>query len=216
MVSFDEGHRAVLSALSEYRIAYNELFRFHSLVTALKISDSVESAVSDVTFPMEEEGVWEARAAFMALINSLTNCPHTLEERIVLRDEFSRRGLNEVVAVRRGPNLVPLVWCLDVTSRHSGILNPQIRSSSNWICIQRRNMRTKKIFVSEHGGPCGIAVDNQSKLRNQVSCSMRSCKLLCYSRLEARWRASFGSSILFSKARLIRWYPVRYPWRSWF
>lgn len=127
MVSFDEGHRAVLAALSEYRIAYNELFRFHSLVTALKISDYVEFAVPEVTFPMEEEGVWEARTAFMALINALTNCPHTLEERIVLRDEFSRRGLNEAIAVRRDPVSVSLVWCLNVTFRHSGTLNLQIR-----------------------------------------------------------------------------------------
>ena len=108
MVSFDEGHRAVLAAMSEYRIAYNELFRFQSLVSAFKIPDSVDSAVSEVTFAMEEEGVWEARTAFMALINALTNCPHTLEERIVLRDEFSRRGLNEVVAVDRCSVLMSL------------------------------------------------------------------------------------------------------------
>lgn len=103
MVSFDEGHRAVLAALSEYRIAYNELFRFQSLVAALKIPDSMDAmAAPEVMFPAEEEGIWEARTAFMALINALTNCPHALEERIVLRDEFSRRGLNEVVAVCRG------------------------------------------------------------------------------------------------------------------
>lgn len=109
MVSFDEGHRAVLAALSEYRIAHNELFRFQSLVSALQIPDSAESVVPEVMLPMEEEGVWEARTAFMALINALTNCPHMLEERIVLRDEFGRRGLNEVVAVRRSPDLMSLV-----------------------------------------------------------------------------------------------------------
>lgn len=113
MVSFDEGHRAVLAALSEYRIAYNELFRFQSLVSALKIPDSADSAVPEVMLPMEE-GIWEARTAFMALINALTNCPYSLEERIVLRDEFSRRGLNEVVVVCRGPVLMSLVGCLDV------------------------------------------------------------------------------------------------------
>ncbi|KAF8440770.1 armadillo-type protein, partial [Boletus edulis BED1] len=102
MVSFDEGHRAVLAALSEYRIAYNELFRFQSFVSALKIPDSdVDSVIPGVTFSTEEEGIWEARTAFMALVNALTNCPHTLEERIVLRDEFSRRGLNEAVAALR-------------------------------------------------------------------------------------------------------------------
>ncbi|KAH0840265.1 hypothetical protein J3R83DRAFT_1272 [Lanmaoa asiatica] len=100
MVSFDEGHRAVLAALSEYRVSYNELFRFQSLVSALKIPDFVDP-VPGVMFSMEEEGIWEARTAFMALINALTNCPHALEERIVLRDEFSRRGLNEVLVALR-------------------------------------------------------------------------------------------------------------------
>ncbi|KAF8443028.1 hypothetical protein L210DRAFT_3153707 [Boletus edulis BED1] len=102
ILSFDEGHPAVLAALSEYRIAYNELFRFQSFVSALKIPDSdVDSIIPGVTFSTEEEGLWEARTAFMALVNALTNCPHTLEERIMLRDEFSRRGLNETVAALR-------------------------------------------------------------------------------------------------------------------
>lgn len=102
MVSFDEGHRAVLAALSEYRITYNELFRFQSLVASLKLPDSqtADPASSELALPAEEEGTWEARTAFVELINALTNCPNSLEERIVLRDEFSRRGLNEVIAVR--------------------------------------------------------------------------------------------------------------------
>ncbi|KAF9232167.1 hypothetical protein BU15DRAFT_55302 [Melanogaster broomeanus] len=103
MVLFDEGHRAVLAALSEYRIAYNELFRFQSLVAALKLPDSQigEPAAPEVTMPAEEEGTWEARTAFIVLINALTNCPNSLEERIVLRDEFSRRGLNEIIVALR-------------------------------------------------------------------------------------------------------------------
>jgi diaphanous 1 len=35
----------------------------------------------------------------MVLINALTNGPESLEERILLREEFSRRGLNEVIVV---------------------------------------------------------------------------------------------------------------------
>ena len=35
----------------------------------------------------------------MTLINALTNCPEYLEERILLREELGRRGLNEAIVV---------------------------------------------------------------------------------------------------------------------
>lgn len=47
----------------------------------------------------DEEGVWEARTASMALVNAITNFPDSLEDRILLREEFTRRGLNEVLVV---------------------------------------------------------------------------------------------------------------------
>ena len=59
-----------------------------------------EETASDSGYGSAEEGVWEARTASMALVNALTNCPDSLEERIMLREEFSRRGLNEVIVVR--------------------------------------------------------------------------------------------------------------------
>jgi hypothetical protein len=49
--------------------------------------------------PSEDDGAWEARTSSMVLINALTNGPESLEERILLREEFSRRGLNEVIVV---------------------------------------------------------------------------------------------------------------------
>ena len=36
----------------------------------------------------------------MALINSLSALPDDVEERMALRDEFTRRGLNEIMTVR--------------------------------------------------------------------------------------------------------------------
>ncbi|KAI6166225.1 armadillo-type protein [Pisolithus thermaeus] len=105
MVSFDEGYRSVLPAFSEYRIVHNEVFRFHLLVATLRApgSLSVEQDTS-VTGSAEEEGMWEARIAFMALINAISICPDSLEERIVLRDELSRRGLDEVMLNLRHAN----------------------------------------------------------------------------------------------------------------
>ncbi|OJA15980.1 hypothetical protein AZE42_09795, partial [Rhizopogon vesiculosus] len=102
VLSLNQGHKAVIAALSEYRIAYDELYRFESLVTALRISDGPsDNPVTNDASSAEEEGIWEARTAFMALVNALTNCPESLEARILLREEFGRRGLNEVIVTLR-------------------------------------------------------------------------------------------------------------------
>jgi diaphanous 1 len=97
-----EGHKAVLSAMSDYRIAYEESFRFEGLVNSLRLPTIRDDSSGEDSFdPVdEEEGVWEARTASMALANTLINCPESLEERVLLRDEFGRRGLNEIVVVR--------------------------------------------------------------------------------------------------------------------
>jgi diaphanous 1 len=88
------GHKTVLSALSDYRIAYEEPFRFDQLVAFLRPSDDEDG------YPAEpDEAAWEARTATMTLINALTNCPDALEDRIMLREEFGRRGLNEAIVV---------------------------------------------------------------------------------------------------------------------
>lgn len=92
VISLNEGHRLVLGALSDYRICYDESFRFDELVGALKPTDGQEEEEF-------EEGAWEARGATMGLIIALTSCSDSLEERIMLREEFSRRGLNEAMVV---------------------------------------------------------------------------------------------------------------------
>ena len=81
---------------------YGETFRFQELIGSLQIPDETDGELtSDVLgYSNEEEGVWEARTASMAFINALTNFPDSLEERILLREEFTRRGLNEALVVR--------------------------------------------------------------------------------------------------------------------
>jgi diaphanous 1 len=102
ILSLTEGHRAVLAAMSDFRIAFEENFRFETLIASLRLPDVDIDSESDngVSFGNEKEGVWEARTASMALINALANSPESLEERIMLREEFGRRGLNEVIVVR--------------------------------------------------------------------------------------------------------------------
>jgi hypothetical protein len=88
--------------MSDYQVAYEESFRFESLIASLRLPDiEFDRANENENYSgEEEEGVWEGRTASMALVNAFTNCPESLEERILLRDEFGRRGLNEVIVVR--------------------------------------------------------------------------------------------------------------------
>lgn len=94
VLSLTDGHRLVLASLSDYRVAHDENFRFEELIDVLRIADDPSSEQEDF------EGLWEVRTATMALLNALSNCPESLEERIFLREELTRRGLNEVVVVR--------------------------------------------------------------------------------------------------------------------
>jgi diaphanous 1 len=102
VLSIDAGHKAVFAAISDYRITYEESFRFETLIGSLRIPDlgSFDEDDNVFGFGNDEEGVWEARTASMALINALTNCSESLEDRVLLREEFGRRGLNEVIVVR--------------------------------------------------------------------------------------------------------------------
>ncbi|GLB34079.1 putative diaphanous FH3 domain contatinign protein [Lyophyllum shimeji] len=103
VISLTDGHKAVLSALSDYRVAYDEPFRFEGLISSLRLPDLGNDSDEDngAGSGNEEEGVWEARTASMTVINALTNCPESLEERVLLREEFGRRGLNEVIVALR-------------------------------------------------------------------------------------------------------------------
>jgi diaphanous 1 len=77
-------------------VAHNETFRFEELVQSLKPDDDgMRPTREDI-----EEGIWEARTASLALVNTITNCPESLEQRITLREEFGRRGINEALVVR--------------------------------------------------------------------------------------------------------------------
>lgn len=97
-ISVQEGHKAVISALSDYRVEFSEAFRFEGLVASLRPPE-VEYGDGVPAPEAEEEGIWEARTAVMSLINAITTCPDALEDRVLLRDEFTRRGLNEAMVV---------------------------------------------------------------------------------------------------------------------
>lgn len=91
--------------MSDYRIAFEEAFRFEELIQSLRLpeDDPNSEVIGGAGTLNEDEGVWEARTASLVLVNALTNCPESLEERVMLREEFGRRGLNEVIVVRVPP-----------------------------------------------------------------------------------------------------------------
>lgn len=99
IVSPVDGHKAVLSAFSDFRVAYEETFRFDTLLSSLRLQTLDGDNDGTTGFADDEEGIWEARTAAMALVNAITNYPDDLDERMVLREEFSRRGLNELIVV---------------------------------------------------------------------------------------------------------------------
>jgi diaphanous 1 len=100
VLAIPEGHKMVTAAMSDYRVVFEEAFRFEELISSLRLLEiDSNDVVGDVAPPLEDDHSWEARTASMVLINALTNGPESLEERILLREELSRRGLNEVIVV---------------------------------------------------------------------------------------------------------------------
>jgi len=93
VISLNEGLHLVLGALSDYQICFDEAFRFEGLINAIRIEENIGGQEG------EDDGSWEARGATMGLIIALTSCSDSVEDRILLREEFSRRGLNEVMVV---------------------------------------------------------------------------------------------------------------------
>lgn len=96
----------MLAGLSENRITFDERYRFESLIRSLRpnsanADDETMSITSEVISETEvdEQGAWEFRTAGFALINALVNSPDDVDERVLLRDELVRRGLNEVITV---------------------------------------------------------------------------------------------------------------------
>jgi diaphanous 1 len=94
VLSAKEGHRLVLHAFADFRVAYSEDARFEYLVQSISVRDDDDQS-EEIEQEVDEPLLWEYRAAGLALINSIVNTPDDLDERISLRDEFTRRGLNE-------------------------------------------------------------------------------------------------------------------------
>lgn len=141
--------------MSDYRIAFEEAFRFEELIQSLRLPEESSDAESigggaGAGVGTDDDGVWEARTASLVLVNALTNCPESLEERVMLREEFGRRGLNEVIVVSLSTFLSSELrfYGIETICRPSATFDLQTRSSLNWMCTPRKNSKTKKICAN--------------------------------------------------------------------
>lgn len=101
VLSASDGHKKVLDAFSDYQVVAKEQSRFQSLLHSISLSTDADGEQVDED---EDTGLWEYRAAALALINALISTPEKVEHRRALRDEFARRGLNEIIAVSHSQN----------------------------------------------------------------------------------------------------------------
>ncbi|KAG0276555.1 hypothetical protein BGZ95_007390 [Linnemannia exigua] len=93
-----ESHRLVLMALSDFRVAHEERFRFEYLVQSLAsvITGDMDGIGGGSANEHQESFEWEYKTACLSLMNALANSPSSLDDRISLRNELRRRGLEDV------------------------------------------------------------------------------------------------------------------------
>lgn len=91
VISPDEGLQYVLDGFSDARPVYRETFRFQWLIHGLR------RAPTDHSFS-EEEDRW--RVAVVTFCNALCGSVENGDERMALRDELRRRGLDDALQVR--------------------------------------------------------------------------------------------------------------------
>ncbi|KAF9909163.1 hypothetical protein EC991_009073 [Linnemannia zychae] len=93
-----ESHRLVLMALSDFRVAHEERFRFEYLVQSLAspVMGDMDLGGGGGADEHQESFEWEYKTACLSLMNALANSPSSLDDRISLRNELRRRGLEDV------------------------------------------------------------------------------------------------------------------------
>ncbi|KAG0339661.1 hypothetical protein BG004_006718 [Podila humilis] len=91
-----ESHRLVLMALSDFRVALEERFRFEYLIETLAAPIAGDLNGLDDHTHHQDGFEWEYKTACLSLMNALANSPASLDDRISLRNELRRRGLEDV------------------------------------------------------------------------------------------------------------------------
>lgn len=119
LLSDDVGHKAVIDGFSAFQASAREKHRFTTLVASLNIVDTLDGE-EEIALTSD---VWEFVRASLALVNAIICTPGDLDERLTLRSEFARRGLNEGLAVRQGKGNRRHLWS-DSNSQGIRYLDP--------------------------------------------------------------------------------------------
>ncbi|KAF9585106.1 hypothetical protein BGW38_003868 [Lunasporangiospora selenospora] len=135
-----DSHRLVLIALSDFRVAHEERFRFEYLVQTLAapLSDP-ESGIEGGD--VQEGFEWEYKTACLSLMNALANSPASLDDRISLRNELRRRGLEDVfktLQLQSPPESLLIQINVYEDERHE-----------DWVELQERMMETSRVNKSD-------------------------------------------------------------------
>ncbi|KAF9184379.1 hypothetical protein BGZ50_003756 [Haplosporangium sp. Z 11] len=132
-----DSHRLVLMALSDFRVAHEERFRFEYLVQTLAapISNDVDGSDHQESFE------WEYKTACLSLMNALANSPASLDDRISLRNELRRRGLEDVfqtLKLQSPPESLLIQINVYEDERHE-----------DWVDLQERIYETSQIKTAQ-------------------------------------------------------------------
>ncbi|KAI0216793.1 hypothetical protein L0F63_005205, partial [Massospora cicadina] len=82
------GHHSVLEAFSDFRLKFHEDYRFQYLLHSLHEPVSMEGIAAIAAH--------DFKTTCLSLINAIVNTPESLDGRMLLREEFRRRGLGEI------------------------------------------------------------------------------------------------------------------------
>ena len=99
IVAGNEGHKLVIDAFADLKLARDEAHRFQTLLDSLSVDTDTHDF--DSRGAEEDSAIWDYRTSAMSLVNAITNGPDDIDERIMLRDELTRRGLNEIMTALR-------------------------------------------------------------------------------------------------------------------
>lgn len=143
-----DGHTLVLSALSDFGVVHEETFRFTYLVECL--GGSGQGVMDQEGGEEEVEGYDEWVGAGLTLINSLVDGQETLDERVSLREELARRGMEEVIALvkarlRAQSDLAGLSNDLEQNEGDEGVIMKQIMVWEEGIQEDRRELSDRRL-----------------------------------------------------------------------
>jgi hypothetical protein len=176
----------VIGAFSEYRITFSEPFRFEELVAFLK-SDGRDGEALEEQDDADEvvDGLWEAKTATMTLLNAFSNCLDDLEQRIMIREELSRRGLNEAIVVcyfeiKRGHRSAPAYLHSKQAIRYMHPPDNMLKQLSVYTeekFEDEEDLREKSLLLAQRSPPRGHHTQEISEGHEAYLSLMKAAKL---------------------------------------